>query len=162
MLKLYAITDIGQTRESNQDGFLVDGIHCENSSHREIYYETDSQYSHVALCDGVGSTIYAIDAVRFAQEYICNNLLINSEEELDMLVRNMNESVYNSLQTVNKPDAACTIAGVVVNDNRVFVYNIGDSIVFSINNGYLDKQTTEDYEDSLFGEQTSSEKLSFE
>lgn len=153
MYKVYAITDTGKKRTQNQDGFLVDGIHCEHSDHREIYYESDGEAVHVALCDGVGSTEYAAYAVEKAQEYLCSHLKIAEEQEIESRILAMNEYVYHSLQSSQRADGACTIAGVVMLQQTAYIYNIGDSSVFSINHGYLEKQTTDDTLASLFGEQ---------
>jgi serine/threonine protein phosphatase PrpC len=155
MYRVYAITDIGKEREQNQDGFLIDGVHCENAEHREIYYETDGEFVHVALCDGVGSTQFATYAVEKAQEYICNHLRVTDEQELEKMIVDMNEYVYSSLKETEKENGACTIAGIVMIQNTALIYNIGDSPAYSINNGYLEKQTTEDTGVALFGEQTS-------
>lgn len=155
MYKVYAITDIGKEREQNQDGFMIDGIHCENVEHREVYYETDAKYVHVALCDGVGSTQFASYAVEKAQEFICNHLRVADEQELEKMIIDMNEYVYNSLREVNKADGACTIAGIIMIQNTALIYNIGDSPAYSINNGYLEKQTMDDTGVALFGEQVS-------
>ena len=120
MYKVYAITDIGRKREQNQDGFLVDGMHCENTEHREIYYESDADFIHVALCDGVGSTVYASYAVEKAQEYICNHLKVTNEQELENMIRNMNEFVYDSLRRTQKADGACTVTGIVAVKNTAY------------------------------------------
>lgn len=157
MYKVYAITDIGRKREQNQDGFLVDGMHCENTEHREIYYESDADFIHVALCDGVGSTVYASYAVEKAQEYICNHLKVTNEQELENMIRNMNEFVYDSLRRTQKADGACTVTGIVAVKNTAYIYNIGDSPAFSIRHGFLEKQTTDDTGAFLFGESNKSE-----
>ncbi len=153
MLKVYAITDIGNERAENQDGFMVDGIRCERESHREIYYETDAQNVHVALFDGVGSTQYACDAVSKAQEYLSNHLYISNEEDLEKSIIDMNEYVHEYLFSNGLTDGACTVAGIVINKQSFYIYNIGDSSVFSVNNGYLEKQTIDDYENFSYGEQ---------
>lgn len=159
MYKVYAITDIGNERQQNQDGFMVDGICCAGVEHREIYYETDANHIHVAVCDGVGSTQYATYAVQKAQEYICTHLEIQNEQELEKLIIDMNAFVYKSAQEEQKEDCASTVAGVVMVNSKAFVYNIGDSPVYSINNGYLEKQTIDDTGSFQFGEQEHFDEM---
>ncbi len=96
MYKVYAITDIGMKRQENQDGFCVDGIISTNENHREIYYETDSNSIHVALCDGVGSTKYANYAVRKTLEFVAGNICLDSEKDINSFVNEMNTYVYRS------------------------------------------------------------------
>ena len=152
MYRVYAITDIGRQREQNQDGFMLDGICCSNTEHREIYYETDAPSVHVAICDGVGSTQYAVYAVEKAMEFMSHHLLVSNEHELEKTVVDMNAYVYRETNASNKADAASTIAGIVLNGNAAYAYNIGDSPIFSINNGYLEQLSVEDTGAALFGE----------
>lgn len=153
MYKVYAITDIGKERTQNQDGFMVDGICCADIDHREIYYESDATSIHVAVCDGVGSTEYATFAVEKAQEYIRNHLQIHNESELEKLILEMNSYVFRTAKEANREDSACTIAGVCINSDVAYIYNIGDSPAFSVNNGYLEKHTIDDTGAALFGDQ---------
>lgn len=159
MYKVYAITDIGNERQQNQDGFVVDGICCVNVEHREVYYETDADYIHVAICDGVGSTRFATYAVQKAEEYICNHLKIHNENELEKLIVDMNAYVYKSAKADNKEDCATTIVGIVMVEDKAFVYNIGDSSAYSVNNGYLEKQTVDDTGVALFGEREGTDEI---
>ena len=152
MFKVYAITDIGRERSENQDGLFVDGISISDSPHRQIYYETDADYIHLAICDGVGSTNHACEAVRLSLEYLrsCQRL-VNEDAITDMVIM-LNEHVYMRLND-NALEGATTIAGVIIHKNKAFVYNVGDTLVFTINGGYLEKQTMEDVLNSSFGEE---------
>lgn len=155
MFKVYAVTDIGQEREQNQDGFLLDGVRCVNEPHREVYYESSSDDIHVALCDGVGSTRYAAYAVEKTVEFISNHIFIKDESELEKMIIDMNAYVYHATKDDDKEDSACTIAGVYINEDNAYIYNIGDSRVYSINNGYLELLTVEDTGAALFGEDST-------
>ena len=144
MYKVYAITDIGMQRNENQDGFCVDGAICTNVSHREVYYETDSRYIHVAICDGVGSTKYANYAVKKTLEYMACRKCADSEKDITAFVNNMNSYVYKSAIRDQKEDCATTVVGFVINEGIAYSYNIGDSVSFTINNGYLEKRSVDD------------------
>ena len=151
MYKVYAITDIGIERSQNQDGIYVDGIYCYDTKHRELYYETDSDYINVAICDGVGSTRYAIEAVRFALEYMRSHRPSASESDIEKYVLELNGYVYDTLKQNNMMDGACTLAGILIDGTDAYIYNIGDSPIFGINNGYLEKHTIDDTGTALFG-----------
>lgn len=152
MYKVYAITDVGKEREENQDGFIVDGLCCAAVTHRELYYETDAETVHVALFDGVGSSKRPTYAVEKAIEYVRNHITVKDEKELERLIIDLNAYVYDSVLMEGKADGATTMVGVVARDNTMFVYNIGDSPAFSVNNGYLEKQTVDDAGAFDFGE----------
>ena len=153
MYKVYAITDIGVERTQNQDGIFIDGAWCTDSAHREIYYETDSDYINVAVCDGVGSTRYAVEAVRHAFEYMAAHKPEASESDIEKYVLELNAYVYDSLKETDKSDGACTIVGVLSNGSDAYVYNIGDSPAYGINNGYLEKHSVDDTGASLLEEE---------
>ena len=153
MYKVYAITDIGVERTQNQDGIFIDGSWCTDTAHREIYYETDADYINVAVCDGVGSTKYAVDAVRFAFEYMASHKPAASESDIEKYVLELNAHVYDSLKKEDKSDAACTIVGVITDGADAYVYNIGDSPAYGINNGYLEKHSVDDTGASLMEEE---------
>lgn len=153
MYKVYAITDIGVERTQNQDGIFIDGSWCTDSPHREIYYETDSNYINVAICDGVGSTKYAVDAVRYAFEYMASHRPEASEGDVEKYVLELNAYVYDSLKAADKSDGACTIVGILSNSADAYVYNIGDSPAYGINNGYLEKHSVDDTGASLMEEE---------
>lgn len=164
MYKVYAITDIGKEREENQDGFFIDGSFCCDSKHREVYYETDADYIHVAVCDGVGSTVYSKFAVENALSYLAAHQGIRSEIEIEKTVLEMNSYVYEEAQKQGKEDCATTVAGLVIFHDVAFVYNIGDSVVYSLNNGYLEKHSVDDAgieaidKNEYFGERDSDSK----
>lgn len=151
MYKVYAITDIGRERQQNQDGFFVDGSWCANTPHKEVYYETDSDYIHVAVCDGVGSTVFAANTVQFAMQYLASRHIDVCESSVEKLVIDLNAYVYDELRKHDMLDGACTISGLIIKDDNSYIYNIGDSPAFSVNNGYLEKQSTDDTSESLFG-----------
>ena len=153
MYKVYAITDIGVERTQNQDGIFIDGSWCIDSEHREIYYETDSNYINVAVCDGVGSTKYAVDAVRHAFEYMGSHKPEASEGDIEKYVLELNAYVFDSLKAENKSDGACTLVGILSDGMDVYVYNIGDSPAYGINNGYLEKHSIDDTGVSLMEEE---------
>ena len=152
MFKVYAITDIGKERNENQDGVFVDGIRVSKSFHRQLYYETDSDYIHLAICDGVGSTKYASEAVECSLEFLSTCSKLNNEEEITEMIVALNEYVYLKMNEL-RMEGATTIAGVIINKNAAYVYNIGDTLVFTINGGYLEKQTIDDVQNSTFGEE---------
>ena len=162
MFKVYAVTDVGQEREQNQDGFLLDGVRCVNDLHREVYYESSSDNIHVAVCDGVGSTQYATYAVNKTIEFISNHIFIKDEAELEKMIIDMNAYVYRSAKDDYKEDSACTIAGVYINKDYAYIYNIGDSRVYSINNGYLELLTLDDTGAALFGENSTYKEGDFQ
>lgn len=161
MFRVYAITDIGLERVQNQDGFMVDGISCVGETHREIYYETDAPYLHVAVADGVGSTRYAAFAVEKMWEYLTDHLRVD-ENNLEPMILGMNQYVFSELQKYGKGDGAGTITGLLINGDKSLFYNIGDSLAFSINNGYLEQQTVEDTAHALFGESMSRDEDGFQ
>ncbi len=144
MYKVYAISDIGIEREENQDGFYVDGIVSVGERHREVYYESNANYIHIAVCDGVGSTEYARYSVQKSLQFIRENHFVFTEYDVDKYIHDLNRFVYKSAHMDKKEDCATTIVGLVIREGIAFSYNIGDSVLYTINNGYLEKHSIDD------------------
>ena len=143
MIKICAVTDIGLSREKNQDGFFVDGASAYTVSHKEIYYETDTRGFSTFVADGVGSTCDG--------EYAVEKLITLYNHEtgttVSELLNYINCKIHDDALAEGK-QAATTIAGILVSD-KVTVFNVGDSKVFELNNGYLDQKSIDDTMETL-------------
>lgn len=143
MLRICAVTDIGLARDKNQDGFFVCGLSANNTKHKEIYLETDDSNSIALVADGVGSTSDG----EYAVERLITFFKNQQDLPIDELINIINREIYDDALS-EKKNAATTVAGVIIGE-KITVFNVGDSKVFFVNNGYLDQKSTDDTMESL-------------
>jgi len=146
MIKICAVTDIGLSRQENQDGFFIDGLSAYNTNHKEIYLETDNKNMTIFVADGVGGT----QDGKYAVEKIINLFKTENVESLDAFLNFSNSRICDDALLEGK-QTATTIAGIVISD-KTTSFNVGDSKVFVINNGYLDQKSTDDTMETLVRE----------
>ena len=130
------ITDIGLKRKNNQDYFRTATI-----GHAEI----------AVLCDGMGGAAGGAVASKLAAdsflEYIENNAdaLSKGDTIKDLLLQAGNAahmSVYNCANEFIELDGmGTTLVACIYKDGVLYIINAGDSRLYTITNGQLQKQT---------------------
>jgi len=132
---------VGNPNKENQDRVLVNGdLLRDGLRHCAI--------SHRLFClvaDGVGS----MDNSGHAAEYVLRTLRDHSETQSNLSRENMERALADINQRLVKlnhepgelEDSATTLSGVVEADEGLRTINIGDSEVFVIKNGKLDRLT---------------------
>lgn len=138
---LYGRTNKGRIRDTNQDGMYLAGTASNGPDQVATVKVSVPQLIYVA--DGVGGTQDGAFAVRLMLSYSMRCPCPNSAKQLSEYLFSMNDDVCTSAALEHK-ETASTIAGVLALDTGCFAFNIGDSSVFSINNGFLQKLSTDD------------------
>lgn len=142
---IYGMTDKGAVRAVNQDGIFLNGS-VGTGLHSEIKAAT-SYPALIYVADGVGGVQDGTVAVNAMMAYSLRNPYPSSHTELRDYLYSMNSYVCQRAADI-KVDTASTIAGVLITEGNVLSFNIGDSKVYSINNGYLQQLSTDD---TVFG-----------
>ena len=130
------ITDVGLKRKNNQDYFRTTTI---------------SQAEIAVLCDGMGGAAGGAVASKLAAdsflEYIEKNTdaLLKSETMRDILLQAGNAahmSVYNCANEFIELDGmGTTLVACIYKEGMLYIINAGDSRLYTIKNGSLQKQT---------------------
>ena len=147
---VYGITDKGAIRAVNQDGIFLSGS-VGTGAHSEIKISPELP-AMVYVADGVGGVQDGSVAVNAMMAYSLRNAYPKNSADIKEYLYSMNAYVCRCAGDLNI-DTASTIAGVLITDKEVISYNIGDSRVFSINNGYLQQLSTDDTVFGLSGEE---------
>jgi protein phosphatase len=151
MYEVFAVTDVGKCRTNNQDGYIINDIYVENNVYKSYMVELETPF-FATVCDGVGGTDNGAYAVKICHEYLKNNDIIKSK---DNVVEYLNELNTYASQEADKDDisTATTIVGIIVDDEVKLVFNVGDSQAFVLNKGFLEKVSVDDTEyASIFGD----------
>jgi serine/threonine protein phosphatase PrpC len=147
-MKYYALTDVGLTRTNNQDGLLLERHSAAEEKSFFISGTPTKKDFFAVVLDGVGGTAHGELSVKYALDYLKQSAIPKDEAEIFELVNELNLEVnkeYNQTEVIT----AATIAGLVVSQDSVFAFNVGDSAIYLINNGYLQEVSISDTMSSL-------------
>ncbi|WP_187648094.1 bifunctional protein-serine/threonine kinase/phosphatase [Nitrosophilus labii] len=97
------------------------------------------------ICDGVGSAQAGREAANRVVSYMLNNFKSRPsswsiEKSLLTFIKNINEILYKeSILEFEKPEFLTTISIVVIEGNRLYGANVGDSPIYLLRKGKLQK-----------------------
>jgi serine/threonine protein phosphatase PrpC len=150
MVSLYAITDVGMKRQGNEDSFLVADLSTGRLglTPEVITHKLGQNGSVLVVSDGLGGAAAGEIASAMAVQAVCaelmkpGNLLPN--ERLKRATEQANEQIWNcaAMDEVYKGMGA-TLTAALVQDNSVYIAQVGDSRAYIVRAGRL-KQVTED------------------
>ncbi len=143
MFKIFAVTDIGNNRKENQDGYFING----NSAENIVYKEYDDVVNSVfaVVCDGVGSSDDGAYAVVKCNGYLKDNKIPEDKAGIISYLNDLNLYINKEAER-EKLCTATTIVGFIGTDNLKIIFNIGDSSAFIVNKGFLEKVSVDDTE----------------
>lgn len=139
-LKISALSDIGKTRQTNQDFYNIE--------------EIEKDLTWAAVCDGMGGVsggnIASASAIKVMTESITNSINTSQEgEELkNALVKSVkaaNEFIFSSSN--NNPSLSgmgTTCVCAIISKNKAYLANVGDSRAYFISNDNI-FQITKDH-----------------
>lgn len=140
-MKVFAKSDIGKARESNQDYYYV----SQPSPNVGLYIVADGMGGYN------GGDIASNLAVNSAKNYIETNFskIPHNKEELQKLIKNAieyaNMIVYEkSKENEELEGMGTTIEIVLAYNNRVYIGHIGDSRIYRIRKNVIRKLTVDD------------------
>lgn len=142
------ITDRGSVRETNEDGFYINGVKCPNVEFCRLDTRLEGKYLCV-LIDGVGGCAHGEVATKLAIEKIDNLAVPETEDEILVFLNELNKEICDAAEKV---ETACTIAGMCSIEDRCYWFNTGDSRVYEISHGYLNQLSTDDTASGISGD----------
>lgn len=139
-LRILAKSDIGKTRDMNQDSFYA--------------AKEDDEIKLFLLADGMGGykggEIASSVAVYSAQNYICNNFKETPKERADILKLITDSMEYANLMVYERSkeneelkDMGTTLEVCLIYNNKVFIGHVGDSRVYRIRKNIMRRLTTD-------------------
>ena len=140
-MKIYADTDIGMVRQSNQDAYYIS--------------EENDNYKLCILADGMGgyaggevaSRLACMSAAEYIKDNFDNSKTYAKEELLEIVKRAMeysNKIVYDkSCQIEDLEQMGTTLEICLIYNNRVYIGHIGDSRIYRIRQDIMRKITVD-------------------
>ena len=135
-----AITDVGCKRKNNEDGFYLNHMGCYNVAECFLYEHIFPPLLAL-VADGVGGSEAGEAATERCIQISQNETVPYDENGLISWIDKMNKSVVELKKSV---DCACTLAGIVLGEDSSFIYNLGDSRIYILEQGYLNQLSIDD------------------
>lgn len=143
-IKIQYITNTGLVRNLNEDSILINDI-LESQKNMQVAEEIEIENKKIlcVVADGMGgysmgevASKFVLSKFKKAIDLINDKKTLKAEiiqikKDLDNFV--LDNSVYIGMGTV--------IAGILIIDNKLIVFNIGDSRVYENNFGYCEQLT---------------------
>lgn len=135
-LPIALATDIGLTRNENQDRVAVMKYRSLDKSHDTIV---------IALADGMGGMVGGANAASLAISSFFSSIIQFSHDEMNerlaKSIKNATDAVFNYYAG----DGGSTLSAVVIEDgDRIVGVNVGDSRIYKILNGKIEQLSEDD------------------
>lgn len=136
-VKFSAISDVGRVRENNEDNLNCDGFIVSQPSDKTVYHSGEAALPAIfAVCDGMGGCSSGEKASYFASSILSKyraDILTCHLSELDRKIGNyiseVNQTIRENISgTLEK--SGTTLVLVVLREEGIFSYNIGDSRIY--------------------------------
>lgn len=140
--RVVGLVDKGTGNEKNDDRMLIGRIILDSGMHSEFF----STPFHCVICDGVGGERGGDKAAEFVlKQFVIES--VNNISSADEMI-NWLSIVNNKLLDYQKQEQAggmkTTIVGIGIYDDKVIIYNSGDSRLYRLRNDIL-FQLSEDH-----------------
>lgn len=129
MIEYYAISEIGLKRPSNQDAYLT--------------IANDYGDFLALVCDGIGGSKAGDVASKEVVNYFSDNFkksgpfkdIQNIKDYLKKEINNANKKIFDlSNSDISYKGMGTTVTGILISDNNIVTFNVGDSRVYAFDN----------------------------
>ncbi len=128
-MKVYYFTNEGVKGFGNEDSILVDEILLNDISMRQIKAHKSRNNSHIfAISDGLHVGKYAniasLKVLEFLRQYFQTCFIFNPSKAFEYIKKNLENFAIKHFRYL---DASATLVACYVNEDKIIVFNIGDS-----------------------------------
>ena len=155
-LELSLLTHAGSKRTRNEDCIAVDNWHWQETMDQPHCFVLPLDRPHCLLvADGLGGHPAGDTASRLAAEYLGQWIGSRDrveKETLERELRALNRYLFDRASEPGQRGMGCTIAGIIIDPEKVLIFNVGDAVVYRENGGYLSQLSDSDSLTDHFGE----------
>ena len=148
-IKFSCRSDVGLVRKNNEDNFYCNGEIL--TQEKFFLNETVKTPCIFAICDGMGGESHgelaSLTAVKVLNEHSEKIKLATSSKIIDEAVQNFISDANKKICEIMRENSfrmGTTLDLVVISNNSIMAYNIGDSRIYKLQNGIL-SQISEDH-----------------
>ena len=159
LVRVAATTHRGRVREVNEDSFAITNWIRDGEAHSQL----EPTPMMALIADGMGGHSRGEVASRLVahqlRQELAHSELLSNDDVADAL-RSCNRAVFDaSRQSSETHGMGSTVVGVIVTDDKVLVFNVGDSRCYRFRDGYLTQLSIDDTADPpSYGDHSPSEK----
>jgi len=145
------LTDKGVVREINEDSILckdqIINMHDHYESEKIVEELLSENIHYFAVADGMGGHDAGEVASRLTLEKILNNfqkdavLYLDNTDKLKQMILSVHDEINEFADMNNNKGMGTTLVGTIFNNDKFFVFNIGDSRLYIFRDGYLAQKT---------------------
>jgi len=146
--------NVGKVRLNNEDNFYFNGMYLD-SENREIpaTYENNctDELQIYAVCDGMGGEANGEEASFIAasvldkyRDMFYNVEIHDVDKYAEMYMLEAGNLIYEKSREIGNSRTGTTVAAIIVDDDRIHCYNIGDSRIYRLRDAKL-SQLSEDH-----------------
>ncbi len=150
-IKYSGLTDKGSVRQANEDSILLNEIIVNYEDHFEMTEVADKELTAeamwLAVADGMGGHEAGEVASRITLEKLKDTFidkgseLLNNGDKLKEVIGRIHAEVNLYGESAGNKGMGTTLVGSIFNLEKFLLYNVGDSRVYILRNGYLQQKT---------------------
>ena len=149
MIDAAVCSNMGKVRKNNEDNFYFNGLYMDESQRNSggLFNLSVSEPIQIyAVCDGMGGEEggedASITAVRALMQYARTTHKANGTEQLKELLQKISDTIEDNAKKKGF-HSGTTIAMVVICDDTIRTVHVGDSRVYCMENGKLERKTVD-------------------
>lgn len=137
-IEVICITNAGTLKKINQDAVLINDRVIQTGDSGLCNFQIIGKRAILAISDGVGSSPKPDIASRLTLEYLSDAFAAASTFLPIKTIKQIQEklSIYANKDKCFK-NSCCTLAGIVFENQKVKIFNVGDSRVYKIQNNKI-------------------------
>ena len=143
-IDIAGMTEIGPTRDQDQDAILINGITGVKTGVRINWSgELDCPVT-VAVVDGMGGYTGGADAAALVAALLANETITDDEEAMDALLTFISERVHQAGEAWGMPRMGATFVAATFSEDGVDLVNAGDCRLYQLRGEYLGLMSQDD------------------
>lgn len=142
MYKIYGLTDLGNVRTSNEDGFVINDVLIDEGD-----FSTDAETSFLTVvCDGMGGESSGEVASFITLKAFATTKNIEDKDDIKQLVEStvQAELLQHMEMNPHTKGMGTTVAGIWCKEHKITIFHVGDSRVYRFRDDFI-KPMTKDH-----------------
>lgn len=151
-----AITHRGKVRGSNEDAIVVDAWVAQDSMTAPEFSVIEIDRPRLfAVCDGMGGHAAGeVASALVAKSLAANAMFLADASAISERLVSLNDMLFDMMeQDPSTWGMGTTVAGLVLSPESVLIFNVGDSRIYRLQNGYLRQLTVDDTQGNLLADE---------
>ena len=143
-IDIAGMTEIGPTRDQDQDAILINGITGVKTGVRINWSGELETPLTLAVVDGMGGYAGGADAAALVAALLANETITDDEEAMDEMLSRISERVRGAGEAWGMPRMGATFVAATFSESGVDLVNAGDCRLYQLRGEYLGVMSEDD------------------